>query len=119
VIGARGLREGAPLAGRPDAWLNLIHRDDAADLLRHCLVPLAGGRIEVGSDGRPLRRGEYYRELAARLAASAPRFAPAAADTSPGKRVDPRSTWQRRDWRPRYPDCMLGVAQALRAEQAN
>lgn len=115
VIGARWLREGTPVPGRADAWLNLIHRDDAAGLLRCCLSPHPAGRIEVGADGHPVVRRDYYTWLAVRLGVAPPQFEAAPADAGPGKRVDAGSTWQRRAWQPRYPGFVSGITQALQA----
>jgi nucleoside-diphosphate-sugar epimerase len=68
------LRGRAPVAGRPDAWLNLIHVDDAA----RCVVSCAGGcsarSLYLVSDDEPVRRRDFYTELARRAGAPAPSF---------------------------------------------
>lgn len=70
------LRQGTPLAGRGDAWLNLIHRDDAAALVTtfatgELTVPLA-----IGVDREPCTRQAYYSELARLLNSPPPVFTP-------------------------------------------
>ncbi len=116
VIGAKSLREGALIPGRQSALLNLIHRSDAVSLLRACMNSQRTARIEVGSDGTPVGRGEYYRYLAALLHAPAPRFdAPDAPDApgDGGKAVNPKSTMDRLTWRPAFPSFREGLAEAL------
>jgi nucleoside-diphosphate-sugar epimerase len=65
---------GQPLPIAADAWLNLIHVDDAArivvDLDEHALTPLL---VNV-SDGHPVRRADFYVELARLLQLPEPTF---------------------------------------------
>lgn len=68
------LRAGEPLAGRPDAWLNLIHVEDAVlsiDAVADAHLPRS---CYLVADGTPVRRVDYYRELAHRLGAPPPAF---------------------------------------------
>ncbi len=77
------MRAGEPLAGNGDAWLNLIHVDDAAtavtraaERLRTYSLPSPSGEgpgvrgqttpslIYLVTDDRPVRRREYYKHLA-------------------------------------------------------
>ena len=55
---------GRPIAGSPDAYLNLIHVDDAARAVvaAAALGPVTD-RTYVVSDGHPPSRGEYVRSL--------------------------------------------------------
>ena len=66
---------GRPIAGSPDAYLNLIHVDDAA---RAAVAAAAAGPVPdplyVVSDGHPPTRGEYARLLATQLGAAPPVF---------------------------------------------
>jgi nucleoside-diphosphate-sugar epimerase len=66
---------GRPIAGSPDAYVNLIHADDAA---RAVVVAAAAGPVKertyIVSDGHPPTRGEYARRLATQLGAAPPVF---------------------------------------------
>jgi nucleoside-diphosphate-sugar epimerase len=84
------LRAGAPIAADPDSWLNLIHVDDAAEIV--CLVAAAAAPrpLYVVSDGRPVRRREWYGRLAALAGGPPPAWDMAAPRTrGADKRVDP------------------------------
>lgn len=72
---------GRPIASPEDAFLNLIHVEDAAEAViaawsqsRH--------RLYVVSDDCPMLRGEFYREIARQCDAPAPTFI-APADDAP------------------------------------
>ena len=68
------LRAGEPIGGNPEAWLNLIHGDDAA---RACVAALTSpdpGPLYLVSDDRPITRREYFTELASRVGAPPPQF---------------------------------------------
>lgn len=69
------LRSGEPLSGNPDAWLNLIHVDDAVRAVLAAEQRGQSGATYLVSDDRPLRRAEYYSALAASVGAPPPRFA--------------------------------------------
>jgi nucleoside-diphosphate-sugar epimerase len=75
------LRAGDPIPAAVHGWLNLIHVEDAAaaviaaDLVR--ARPLSGGPIVLNvSDGQPVQRLDYYREVARLIGAPPPRFGP-------------------------------------------
>lgn len=110
VVGLQGVRAGVPVNGAPDGWLNLVHVDDAASLL----LRMASGRgesIELGADGTPVTRRNYYRTLAALAGVAPPRFSGEPAARGGGyRRCDPSSTWARLDWRPMYRDFRAGLA---------
>jgi nucleoside-diphosphate-sugar epimerase len=112
VIGAGMIREGRTIPGRASAWLNLIHQQDAAGLLCTVAASEHAATVELGSDGQPMRRSEYYGFLAELLSAPAPRFE-SLDDGDAGKRVNPMSTWQRLGWRPRFTSYRDGVRDAL------
>jgi nucleoside-diphosphate-sugar epimerase len=66
---------GRPIAGSGDAYLNLIHVEDAARAV--VAAAAAGpvtGRTYIVSDGHPPTRAEYVRLLATRLGAAPPVF---------------------------------------------
>ena len=89
------LQAGRPIDAPAEGWLNLIHVDDAARI-----VLLADQRAEVPnlycvSDGSPVQRGDYYRELSRLLSAPEPHFippdpnSPAALRAGSDKRIRP------------------------------
>jgi nucleoside-diphosphate-sugar epimerase len=67
IIGMTTLLHGQRIGGDPDDLLNLIHVDDAAALLHLAAESAGAAAIELGADGSPLRRREYYVHLADRL----------------------------------------------------
>lgn len=68
------LRAGTPLSARADAWLNLIHVDDAVQAVLACEVRGQPGKTYLISDDRPVPRGEYYAHLAKLIDAPSPTF---------------------------------------------
>lgn len=66
------LRAGIPPDGNPDAWLNLIHVDDAVAAVLACERRDAAGTTYLVSDNEPCRRREYYSLLATLIGATAP-----------------------------------------------
>lgn len=104
------LRAGREIAADPETWLNLIHLDDAATVV--CLAADAASvaPLYVVSDGTPLRRGDWYRHLAAITGSPPPRFVPPSAHARGGnKRVEPSLLF--RDLAPplRYPDARAAI----------
>lgn len=76
------LHAGEPFTGRGDAWLNLIHVADAASAVVACEQRSQPGETYLISDDRPIRREEYYGQLA-RLAGAPP---PVFLDDQPARR---------------------------------
>ncbi len=68
------LRSGEPIGGNPEAWLNLIHGDDAARACVAALTVPSPGPLYLVSDNRPLTRREYFTALAQRIGAPTPVF---------------------------------------------
>jgi nucleoside-diphosphate-sugar epimerase len=112
---AADLQAGRPIDAPAEGWLNLIHVDDAARI-----VLLADQRAEVPnlycvSDGSPVQRGDYYRELARLLSAPEPRFvspdpsSPASLRAGSDKRIRPTKLF--RDLAPKllYPSYREGL----------
>jgi len=112
LIGATSLREAGVIPGAADAWLNLIHRDDAAALLARVATHPDARAVELGTDGTPLRRQDYYRFLASLIGAPPPRFE-LAVGGEPGKRIDASGTARRLDFQPRFQDFRVGLRAAL------
>ena len=121
------MRDGNPIVGDPNALLNLIHVDDAAELLLAIATAQAPGRIELGSDGHPIPRRDYYTHLATQLGVDPPPILDAETAArqfglsarrlrnASSKALDHTPTRQRTGWSPRYASFKEGVAAAIAA----
>lgn len=78
------LRAGLPVSGSADAWLNLIHVDDAAVVVGEVAKGSAKSPLLLVSDDRPVTRGEFYGAIAREIGAPLPTFAP---DSTEGRRT--------------------------------
>ena len=119
--------EQRPLAGWPpiDApsggWLNLIHVDDAARIVLLAEQQTQPPKLYVVSDGQPVVRGDYYRELARLLPAPPPRFveppagSPARERAASDKRVNPRRMFAELAPALVFPSYREGLAQIVSA----
>lgn len=82
------LLAGEPIAVPTEGYLNLIHVDDATTaVLAAAAVEAPLPRRYLVSDGHPVRRAEYYTELARVLHAPAPRFVEPPSDDSRAARA--------------------------------
>lgn len=70
------LKNAQPLPGPEGGWLNLIHVDDAAEVVVNCAEAKSLDPVYLVSDDRPILRGEYYRLLAKLVDAPEPIFDP-------------------------------------------
>ncbi len=68
------LRRNDPLECDPDAWLNLIHVDDAVAAIMACEECGRAGEVYLVCDDQPVPRREYYTLLASLVGAVPPRF---------------------------------------------
>ena len=68
------LRSGKPLPGNPQAYLNLIHVDDAVQAIHACETHGSAGETYLVSDDKPIQRGEYYETLASLVKAPLPHY---------------------------------------------
>ena len=84
------LQRNEPFTGNPEAWLNLIHVDDAAQALIASDERGRLGETYLVCDDQPLRRAEYYSALAARVGAPPPRFVELAVDSSERQQFNKR-----------------------------
>ena len=119
---ASDLQAGRPIDAPASGWLNLIHVEDAARivLLAEERAPLPS--LYVVSDGQPIVRADYYRELARLLGAPEPRFiesqsdSPAAERAASDKRINPNRLFA--DLAPtlQYPSYREGLAAIVAAE---
>jgi nucleoside-diphosphate-sugar epimerase len=80
-----GLRRQQPIAAHPDGWINLIHVDDARQIVQVCAQIAAPVETLLVSDDRPLQRRDYYSQLTAALGLPEPQF-PGDIDADLGKR---------------------------------
>lgn len=102
------LTAGRPIAGSPDAYLNLIHVEDAAAAV---VAAAASGpvtaRTYAVSDGHPPTRGEYAGWLATQLGVLPPVFE---AGSGLGKRVRNARAVHELGLRLKYPSYREGLA---------
>lgn len=131
IIGREAVEQQAPLIGNPEALLNLIHVDDAVDLLLAVMTAKAPGRVELGCDGNPVPRLEYYTHLADRLGAPPPSVVDDAEAAqrfglnvdrlrrSASKALDNIVTCRRTGWAPNHPTFRQGVEAALNPPPAD
>lgn len=109
------MQAGEPLSGSPEAWLNLIHVDDAAEAVDAVVAGEGLSEFEtfLVSDDRPLTRGDYYARLAELVSAPVPRFDEdqTARRGSGGlnKRCSNRKLKSMTGWQPRYPSALEGL----------
>jgi nucleoside-diphosphate-sugar epimerase len=68
------LKKRSPLAGRAEAWLNLIHVDDAVQAVDAAIEADRPGPVYLVADNRPSTRQEYYSRLAEVVGAPQPTF---------------------------------------------
>jgi nucleoside-diphosphate-sugar epimerase len=90
---AKELQAGAAIAAPAQGFLNLIHVDDAARIVLLAAQRAMPPKLYCVSDGQPVVRTEYYRELARLVGAPPPKFiepprdSPAAQRAGSDKRV--------------------------------
>ena len=119
------LKAGEPIAAAATGWLNLIHVDDAAEVVGAAsLLPQFndGPRVYCVSDGHPVQRGEYYGEVARQVGAAPPQFT----EPEPGSPRAARAEANRRISNARmladlranltYPDYRAGLASAVETQ---
>jgi nucleoside-diphosphate-sugar epimerase len=108
------LRAGTPIAADPDSWLNLVHVDDAAEIVRLVAATPHPRPLYVVSDGRPVRRREWYGRLAALSASPTPQWDPAAPRVrGADKRVDPAVLFRDLPISLAYPDALAALAELV------
>lgn len=78
---------GRPIASSQNGYLNLIHVDDAADVVMAAWSQ-SRRNLYVVCDDHPVVRGEFYREVARQADVSEPRFVAPSEDASPRGRSD-------------------------------
>lgn len=109
------LQAGQVFTGNPEAWLNLIHVDDAALAIDHCLRVPDPGKLYLISDDSPVHRRDYYHHLARLVGAPEPRFEALTDQTRRQFNKRCQNLQAKRDlgWQPRFPTYRDGLQQAL------
>lgn len=111
------LRAGTPISGSGDAWLNLIHVDDAADAVVRCAADEFADETFIVVDNRPIRRQEYFSQLASLVGAPVPTFDPdqvrARGAGGLNKRCSNRKIRSSLNWSPNYPTIETGLPAAI------
>jgi nucleoside-diphosphate-sugar epimerase len=119
------LRAGNPIPAASSGYLNLIHVDDAAAVVITAdRLPAFddGPRVYCVSDGCPVERSEFYREVARQIGAPTPRFVepnpetPRAARAAANRRVRNTRMLQELNARLAYPDYRAGLAAILETQ---
>lgn len=115
------LQAGETIDAPSEGYLNLIHVDDAATAVIAAEQQASPPALYCVSDGQPVIRREYFRELTALLHAPEPQFRvprqgqPAAERASSSKRVSNRRLLAELKLDLRYPSYRAGLAAILRA----
>jgi len=110
------LRAGRPIAADPDSWLNLIHVDDAAQVVSAVTAAPAARSLYVVSDGVPVRRRDWYAHLARQSGSPPPTWDTTATRTrGADKRVDPGLLFHDIPLKLAYPDSFKGIDAILAA----
>jgi nucleoside-diphosphate-sugar epimerase len=105
------LRAGLPIAADPDSWLNLIHIDDAADVVCRVAAAPSPRGLYVVADGHPVRRRDWYGTLATLTGSPEPRWSTTAPRTrGADKRVDPTLLFGDLGFRPAHPNPLAALA---------
>ena len=105
------LQAGRPIATDPDSWLNLIHVDDAAEIVRIVAAAPHPQPLYVVSDGRPVLRCDWYGRLAALSGSQPPTWDPTAPRVrGADKRVDPAALFADLPVVLAHPDALAALA---------
>jgi len=111
------LQRGESIAGNPDAWLNLIHVDDAVAAILACEAHWSPGETYLVCDNQPITRREYFAALAQRIGAPPPTFdesqPPRRGSGGLNKRCCNRKLHERLDLLLRYPTLETGLPAGL------
>lgn len=135
VIGKQAVLDGSPIAGDPQAFINLIHVEDAANLLIQMAQPsspegTAGpARVELGCDDAPVSRLAYYTHLAQLLNVKPPSVMSDAQANMLGlnvarlrnaanKKCSSAVTQARTGWKPVFGSYIQGLQDALAHEKS-
>jgi nucleoside-diphosphate-sugar epimerase len=113
------IERGEPIVGDADKWLNLIHVEDGARVVLAAEAHATPDRVFNVCDDQPVRRLDFYAELARVVRASPPRFATPPADqpTPPHEKANRRirNVRMKEELRVelRYPGYVQGLAASV------
>jgi nucleoside-diphosphate-sugar epimerase len=113
------LRAGEPIPAVSTGFLNLIHVDDAAAVVVAAIEHAVKRPVYCVSDGHPVERGKYYREVARLIGAAPPTFvtpdlnSPRAARAEADRRVKNARMLADLGVTLQYPDYRAGLAAIL------
>lgn len=115
------LLAGVAIGAAETGYLNLIHVDDAVLAVNAALEKAKPPRTFLVSDGSPVVRGDYYREVARQLGAPPPQFDASGAcnrlaRASADKRVCCGRLVREVGFAPRYKCYVEGIAASLAAD---
>jgi len=109
------LKAGRPIAADPDSWLNLIHVDDAAQIVCAVAAAAAPQSLYVVSDGHPVQRRDWYGYLARVTGSPQPTWDLSLPRTrGADKRVDPSLLFRDLTITLAHPDPLRGIEAVLR-----
>jgi nucleoside-diphosphate-sugar epimerase len=111
------VEKGEPIVGDADKWLNLIHVDDGVRVIAAAAARAEPGRIYNVCDDHPVRRRDFYSELARVLGVPPPRFVAPPAALPPHEKANRRirNARMREELRPelRYAGYLQGLAASV------
>jgi nucleoside-diphosphate-sugar epimerase len=119
------LRDAEPIPAPVKGYLNLIHVDDAASVVISAdrLEPFDDGpRVYCVSDGHPVVRGDFYREVARQIGAPPPTFvtpesnSPRTARAAANRRVRNARMLNELRVKLAYPDYRAGLSATLETQ---
>lgn len=116
----RQLRAGEPIPAPEEGWLNLIHIDDAAAVVTASAEDNRTRPLLLNVvDAEPVKRAEYYRQVARLLGRRAPRFEPPdpdshrAARAATDRRISSARLFATLDLKLAYPNYRAGLKSIL------
>ena len=107
------LMSGRPIDANPDGWINLIHVDDARDVILASADRPAPIDTLLVSDGHPQLRRDYYQRLAEAIGAPQPVFSASTSDDQFGKRCANGNLRRWLDIDLRYDSIIKGLPTAI------
>ena len=106
------LQSHTPIPGNPQGWLNLIHVADIVQAIDGLVHTTRAEVLYLLSDGHPMRRIEFYSELARNWQLPAPVMTESVSGPL-GKRCDPSRVLNELQLKLRYPSAVDGLADSI------